>query len=197
MARKTFTILIIIFSLAYSVKAEFRYGIRIGGIFPCAHLNNTEDYTIKNKSGFSGGLLFEYQDSKSGLAADLGMVYTSYKIILNNIESKINPGSNNIELPIHLKYKFWLSKTNNLVAPMIYAGPSFLFNLDKHDNLINTKIVNSGIDVGIGLDIINFIQISGGYRFGIGNMINKTSEINDVTLRQNGWNFSIALLFDF
>ena len=59
----------------------------------------------------------------------------------------------------------------SLRAPFIYAG-SFLFVLTTIPIPLATDRVQPGWDVGIGFDIVNFIQISGGYRFGLGNAVN-------------------------
>lgn len=83
------------------------------------------------------------------------------------------------------------------VPPMVYTGPSLLFRLGKaNPEQMSTKSFQPGWDVGIGLDIINFIQLSAGYRFGLGNAITK-SIVPGACIHTNGWNVSANIIFDF
>ena len=113
-------------------------------------------------------------------------------------EKPVSFGRNFIDIPLHLKYKFWLRSTYSLFAPMIYTGPVFSLRLD-HDGSypMTSKKFQPGWDVGIGFDIINFIQITGGYRFGLGNAVKNFVGFPDAELKTNGWNVSATLLFDF
>ena len=184
---------------AVSSSAQLRYGFRFGGTFADARLKNAPDYSFVNRSGFSGGIDFEYQSPLSGLAADIALLYTRYNTRLKcNGDDARSFGRNFIEVPLHLKYKFWLPSFHNLVGPMVYTGPSLFFRLDNnHDMPIATKAVQPGWDVGVGFDIVNFIQITGGYRFGLGNNLKNLSGCPDAKMFTNGWNVAATFLFDF
>ena len=199
MKKNTALLLLLILLLSsLSASAQLRYGFRLGGAFANASLSNAPDLSIKNGSGFSGGLLLEYQMENCGFAPDIAVLYTRYSSRLENeVSGPAKIGRDFIEVPLHLKYKFYLSSTNNLVAPMVFTGPSFLFRLGKgNPEQVSTKTVQPGWDVGIGLDIINFIQLSAGYRFGLGNAVSR-SAVPGATLHTNGWNVSANLIFDF
>lgn len=182
-----------------STSARLRYGFRFGGDFAAARLKDAPDATLKNRSGFSGGLVLEYQLPKCGFAPDIALLYTRYSTRL--AEQGKHPesfGRNFIEIPLHLKYKFWLKSTHNLFAPMIYTGPSVAFRVGHHSSsVMETDIAQAGWDVGIGFDLVNFIQISGGYRFGLGNAIKNYTTYPDAVMRTDAWNISATLLFDF
>ncbi len=49
----------------------------------------------------------------------------------------------------------------------------------------------------IELTLINFIQVTAGYRFGLGNAVKSFPDRSDAVMRTNGWNLSVSLLFDF
>ncbi len=214
--------------------AQLRYGFRFGGDFAKATLHDS--YTLDNaissnfrdkpylinRSGFSGGLVLEYQFEKCGFAPDIALLYTRYNTsIADPGQSPRSFGRNFLEIPIHLKWKFWIPQTKNLFAPMIYTGPSFMFRLghkevisyyppvytdqDSYQDipftftpstlpLFATHIFQPGWDVGIGFDVINFIQISAGYRFGLGNAAQSPEK---VTFHTNAWNVAATILFDF
>ncbi len=193
--------LLILFSVylaSLPAGAQLRYGFRLGGDFAKASLSDAPGMSMKNGSGFSGGLLLEYQFENNGFAPDIAVLYTRYSSrLIDEVSGPAKIGRDFIEVPLHLKYKFYLSSTNNLVAPMVYTGPSLLFRLGKgNPEQMATRSVQPGWDVGIGLDIINFIQLSAGYRFGLGNAVSE-SAVPGVCLRTNGWNVSANIIFDF
>ncbi len=234
---------------SFVADAQLRYGFRFGGDFAKATLGNAnalsgaclapstayepnnykEPVSLVNRSGFSGGLVLEYQFEKCGFAPDIALLYTRYNTRLALQDEKPQSfGRNFIEIPIHLKWKFWIPQTKNLFAPMVYTGPSMMFRLD-HNSGINyaypftitgnpsrspalpdvgqalaryelpiytfkSNVFQPGWDVGIGFDIINFIQVTAGYRFGLSNALNSPK---DVTLHTNAWTVAATLLFDF
>ncbi len=191
-------ILLVIILMSLSATAQLRYGFRLGGSFAKASLSDAPGMSMKNGSGFSGGLLLEYQMESCGFAPDIAVLYTRYSSrLIDEVSGPVKLGRDFIEVPLHLKYKFYLSSTNNLVAPMIYTGPSLLVRLGKgNPEQLSTKSLQPGWDVGIGLDIINFIQLSAGYRFGIGNAVSQ-SAVPGACLHTNGWNVSANIIFDF
>ena len=191
-------LLIAVLLSSLSATAQLRYGFRLGGSFAKASLSDASGMTVRNGSGFSGGLLLEYQMEANGFAPDIAVLYTRYSSrLIDEISGPAGFGRDFIEVPLHLKYKFYLSSTNNLVAPMLYTGPSLLFRLGKSNpGQMQTKAVQPGWDLGIGIDIINFIQISAGYRFGLGNAVSR-SAVPGACLHTNGWNVAANLIFDF
>lgn len=198
--KKTIILLFLLTTIlfAFPAQAQLRYGFRFGGSFAKASLSDAPGMSLKNRSGFSGGLMLEWQMEKNGFAPDIAILYTRYNTRL--MEGSSTPhsfGRNFIEVPLHLKYKFFLSKTKNLVAPLVYTGPSLMFRLGHGDaRPISTKTLQPGWDVGLGIDIINFIQLTAGYRFGLGNAV-KESLPEGVKLHTNGWNVAANIIFDF
>lgn len=180
-------------------EAQLRYGFRFAGDFADASLSGAPGYSVVNKSGFSGGLALEYQMQSCGLAADIAALYTrlNYQLRLPD-ETMKSLGRDFIEVPVHLKYKFWLKSFHELVAPMVYTGPSLLFRTghDSPEPPVSNRI-QPGWDVGIGFDIVNFIQISGGYRFALGNAAGDFPSLPDASLHTGCWNIAATLLFDF
>ena len=191
-------ILLVVLLSSFTASSQLRYGFRLGGSFANASISDAPGMSIKNGSGFSGGLLLEYQMESNGFAPDIAVLYTRYSSrLIDEVSGPARLGRDFIEVPLHLKYKFFLSATNNLVAPMIYTGPSLLFRIGKgNPEQISTLSMQPGWDIGIGIDIINFIQLSAGYRFGLGNAIS-SSAVPGVCLHTNGWNISANIIFDF
>lgn len=194
-------------------EAQLRYGIRLGGVFAKSSLKDAGSLSIDNGSGFSGGLTLEYQLQGCGLAADIAALYTRYSTSITDATGdRHRLGGDFIEIPIHLKYKFWLPAFHNLFGPMVYTGPSFMIGLGDRKTSFDAPWSSStppsamtfsrksflpGWDAGIGFDIVNFLQIAGGYRFSLGNSSGHSAELPDARLRTDGWNISATLLFDF
>lgn len=185
--------------VSFNCEAQLRYGFRVGGDFASAVLKKAPDYSLVNRSGFTGGLVLEYQFEKCGFAPDVAVLYGRHNSRLRHEEEKPHSfGRNFIDIPLRFKYKFWLKSFHELFAPMVFTGPVFSFRLD-HNNAepLRSKVFQPGWEAGIGIDIINFIQISGGYCFGLGNSVAEFSGCPDAVLRSNGWNINATLLFDF
>lgn len=190
----------IIMGLVFTIpaSAQLRYGVRLGGSIADGRIKNAEGYDMKNGSGFSGGFVLEYQLPACGFAPDIALIYTRYNSrVKASGGHTFDSGRNFIEVPVHLKYKFWLGSTHDLFAPMIYTGPSLAFRTGGGDHLCESEEFQPGWDVGVGFDIINFIQVTGGYRFGLGNSLKSLEGFPDATVHSNGWNISATLLFDF
>ena len=192
-------ILALILLSALHTEAQLRYGFRFGGDFASSQLKDAPGFSLDNKSGFTGGLMLEYQFEKNGFSPEIAILYGRHNTrLIKNETDFINVGRNYIDIPLRLKYKFWLKSTHDLFAPMIYTGPTISFRLDqKNAELLNIKNMQSGWDIGLGVDAINFIQLTAGYRFGLGNSLNQFKSCPDARLRANGWNLSVNLLFDF
>lgn len=190
--------------IASSAGAQFRYGINAGVSIAKPDLSGTvgTGAVIESGVGFRGGLTLEYQVPTLGLAFDASIDYLRYNIRLANergASDYTDIGRNFIEVPLNIKYKFWLGNFHNLVAPMVMTGPSFMFNLDKQpENApLTQKRFQPGWNVGLGFDIINFIQLNAGYRFAFGNAIKHSDLMGSAKLRNKGWYVSATLLFDF
>lgn len=184
--------------LIQPAQAQLRYGFRFGGLFAAEKLKDASGYTAVNRSGFTGGLVLEYQSKTTGFAPDIALLYGRHNTRLRDVEGNTDAaGRNFIDIPIHIKYKFWLPAVKKLVGPMIYTGPVLSFRTGSDDSFYRTKGFQPGWDVGVGFDIVNFIQITGGYRFGLGNAIKDFPACPDAELRTNGWNVAVTLLFDF
>lgn len=105
--------------MAATANSQLRYGFRVGGVFADATLKNAGDYSLSNKSGVSAGLMLEYQLPTGGFAADIAVLYTRFnnRLLLDG-EKLPSFGRNFLEIPLHLKYKFWLHHFHDLVAPL-------------------------------------------------------------------------------
>lgn len=192
-------ICILLYLAVIPARSQLRYGFRFGGDFASASLKNADEFSLVNRSGFTGGLMLEYQFSKCGFAPDIAVVYSRHNTRLKTPDGELlSFGRNFIDIPLHLKYKFWLKSFHELFGPMVYTGPVLSVRLDQSRQMpMSPKRLQPGWDVGIGIDIINFIQLTGGYRFGLGNAIYCFEGMPNACLKTDSWHFDVNIIFDF
>ena len=192
-------LMLLMLAISETANAQLRYGFRFGGDISAAKLKNVDGFELKNGSGFAGGLVLEYQFTKCGFAPDIAVEYGRHNVRLQPTEGDPHGfGRNFIDVPLRFKYKFWIKATKYLFGPMVYTGPVFSFRLDHGDAYpLSTKTFQPGWEAGIGVDVINFLQLSAGYRFGLGNSVKEFAGFPDASLRTDGWRVGATLLFDF
>ncbi|MCF0220397.1 MAG: outer membrane beta-barrel protein [Muribaculaceae bacterium] len=164
---KKITLFLILVSLfaTLDMAAQWRYGIRVGGEFSRPTYAKDQGHTINGGSGFAGGLTLEWQLPKSGFALGTAVLYERRNIneVLEK-ETVLKYGGDFIAIPLDIKYKFPLNFLRQLAAFMVITGPDFGIRLNKDDT---SRRFHFGWNVGGGIDVVNFVQIIGGYRFGI------------------------------
>lgn len=209
--KKILLVAIMIFSTAVIANAQFRWGIKAGMNVNKIHFNNqiTEDFINKgNSTGWTAGLMTEFTVPLIGVGMDVSLMYARMNnaaddeitTVDNNTEVSEGKlyGRNFLELPINIKYKLTLPAVSNLVKPMIFTGPNFAFKLDKNVlKEMKTKTCQVAWQIGLGVELINHVQIAGSYSFGINNIADKTMGVDavDIKAKNNYWTITAAYLF--
>ncbi len=184
--------------------AEFRFGVKAGLNIDKLHTSDWKDnFSAGNRCGFTGGVMTEFTVPLIGIGFDLSLMYTHMQgKIENNNNSNGSLSKNFLEIPLNLKYKLSLPVVSSFIKPMIYTGPNFAFKLDKSTfDYMKTKTFQLGWNVGIGLEFVKHLQISGGYTFGLNNIAKKVPGVNDqfnaadVKIKNNYWTVTAAWLF--
>lgn len=171
-------------------NAQIRFGVKIG-----ANVNDSEfdlknvDLTNTSLVNFTGGASLEWMVAM-GFGFDVSALYTAkgtqYTIGDNIVDSAIEgvkSGSlkntvHYIEVPVNIKYKLEIPAIEKIIAPYVFAGPSFAFKVGETikfgDGATGDKVevVNENVDyainVGLGVEIIEKLQVSAQYGWGIG-----------------------------
>jgi hypothetical protein len=76
-----------------------------------------------------------------------------------------------IDVPLNLKFRYSnLGGLESTLMPFIYAGPtfSFLAGHNKVGDALKYTTVNVLLHAGIGVELFNRVQISGGFSFSVG-----------------------------
>lgn len=188
--KKIALIIVAVLCTAIAAQAQLRYGVRLGAAFN----RPTGAKELKGGNGFAGGVAFEFQMPVLPFAIGASALYERRNewvtgLDANRPDARNTIGKNYISVPIDLKYKIGIPAIANLAGPYIFTGPDFAWRLGSG---IGPR-THVGWNVGAGFDIINFVQISGGYRFGITN----AGKDYGAKWRDSGAFVAVTILFDF
>ena len=178
---------------AFSALAEFRWG-------PTAGINVSELYwkqdLVENKllvgPGIGFGVDFALKYSMHGSNVDFGQ---------QNIWSSDGYGKEDVwfhtlQIPINLRFKWTrMNGLEHYVAPFVYGGPVFNFNLSTSDlPIIEHPAGSFGLQCGIGGEFFERYQLSAGYYWGISYDC-RTVKLDNFSARSRGWQVNVAVLF--
>ncbi|MDE6321857.1 MAG: porin family protein [Muribaculaceae bacterium] len=186
MMKKVALSLILLFS-ALTMSAQLHYGLRLGGVFSAPNCSNTPQSTsIEGGSGFAGGLTANYMLPNTGFAIGASALYERRNISATAEGVKTKLGGDFIAVPIDLKYRLPVSIMSDLVSPYIFTGPNLAWRLNDAQG----RRFHAGWNVGVSVDAISLLEISGGYRFGMNNI-----NPQGFKLRDSGGFIAVAILF--
>jgi hypothetical protein len=183
-------------------NAQFRFGVKAGLNMNSLHINNLEDnFNKDNHCGYTLGVMTEFQVPIIGLAFDLSAMYTRMNSDLDAKapeDENVSYNKNFLEIPLNLKYKIGLPLVGSIITPYVFTGPSFAIKLDKNSlDAIKTKTCQVAWNVGLGVELVKHLQISGSYGFGMNNVAKFTGLVNTETVKvkNNYWTVTAAWLF--
>lgn len=188
--------------LAIPANAQFKIGPKVGVNISTLSLGGdlSKNFKSSNISSFTGGVMAEFMVPIIGVGIDASVMYTRKGSDLKEIttESTAKQHTDYVEIPINLKYKFSLPVVGSFMSPFVYAGPSFAFRVG--DNLADqykNKSFETAINVGIGLEFFNHLQIAGQYGWGLGKAMEFENDVLNSTLngKSRAWTVTAAYLF--
>lgn len=203
--KKFFTLVVLLATMTVAAQAQVKFGVK-GGL----NLTNMKfDNSVTNKSnqtGFFIGPTLNFTLPVVGLGIDASALYDQRSAKIDGSEDKLKQQS--IQVPINLRYGFGLGNTASIY---IFAGPQFGFNIgDKSANIVDNalewrlKDSNLSANVGLGLMLLNHLQVSANYNIALGttgesNVISTTaSTVGDLVTgktKANAWQLSVAYFF--
>ena len=203
--KKFFTLVVLLATMTVAAQAQVKFGVK-GGL----NLTNMKfDNSVVDKSnqtGFFIGPTHNFTLPVVGLGIDASALYDQRSAKIEGSEDKLKQQS--IQIPINLRYGFGLGNTASL---SIFAGPQFGFNIgDKSANIVDNalewrlKDSNLSANVGVGLMLLNHLQVSANYNVALGttgetNVVNSTlstaGNILTGKTKANAWQLSVAYFF--
>ena len=204
---KRFLVLALVAIVAVgSAQAQFRFGIKAG--LNLNKLHFTEDFVEKNITstngcGWTAGVMTEFQIPVIGLCFDASLMYTRMNSDAKEVvegEEYRSKSNNFFNIPINIKYKIGLPVVSNIITPYIFTGPDFAFKIGGKNDVFKTKPFQAAWNVGIGLELVRHLQISGSYGFGMNNALKLYNPMggtvsDDIKAKNNYWTISAAYLF--
>ena len=164
-------------SLAQPVR---RWGVTVGGNYNEIHFNQTDIFETDRMFGGSVGVTGDMMIPGVGFGIDGSILYTLRQGRLH-LGDKYAWGSQGlgyevakqhyIDVPLNLKFRYSrLNGIENTIMPFVYVGPtfSFLVGHNKVGDALKYTTVNVLLHAGIGVELFNRVQVSGGYSFSVG-----------------------------
>lgn len=188
--------------LAIPANAQFKIGPKVGVNISTLSLGGdlSKNFKSSNVSSFTGGVMAEFMVPVIGIGLDASVMYTRKGSDLKNLveNSTEKQHTDYVEIPINLKYKFSLPVVGSVLAPFVYAGPSFGFRVgDNFADQYKNKSFETAINVGIGLEFFNHLQVAGQYGWGLGKAMEFENDVLNSALngKSRAWTVTAAYLF--
>lgn len=207
--KKFFTLVVLLAAMTVAAQAQVKFGVK-GGLNLTSMKLSKDIVDKSNQAGFFIGPTVKFTLPVVGLGIDAAALYDqrNAKVADETVKQK------SIQIPVNVRYGFGLGSSASI---FIFAGPQFGFNvgdkdfssLDSATNTISNmtlKSSNLSANVGLGLMLLDHLQVSANYNIAIG----KTGEFNVITsttgaisdvitgstnARANAWQIAVAYYF--
>lgn len=189
---------------ALGASAEFRWG-------PTAGINISNYYwkqhLIDNHQlcGPTAGIMGEIMIPGIGFGIDFGLRYQMIgaKVDFSQQYVWTSEGIGDtkvwnhvVQIPVNLRFKW--TRMNGLeqyIAPFAYGGPVFNFTVASTKTpALEHPAGWIGLQCGIGAEILERIQVSAGYCWGV-SYIQRTVQLDNFSSQARGWQVNVAYLF--
>ena len=187
-------------STAANAGGLFKFGPKVGMNVNQLHFS-TDVLDSNNKAGWTAGLMTEFRVPVVGIGADLSVMYVrrnSKFLRENNIPEKNN--RDYIEIPLNLRYNLGLPVVGKFLTPYIAVGPSVsVLTSRKALEDLRNKSVDWAVNFGIGVQLINHIDVSARYGLGLTQAMHTFTNVGGTAAGIEGknryWTVSVAYLF--
>ena len=200
--KKIFTLVVLLATMTVAVQAQVKFGVK-GGLNITSMKLDKSVADKSNQAGFFIGPTVKFTLPVVGLGIDAAALYDqrSAKVLDETLKQQ------SIQIPINLRYGIGLGSTASIY---IFAGPQFGFAIgDKVTELANDaadwrlKDSNLSANVGLGLMLLNHLQVSANYNIALGttgevdvnNAINTAWNTAIGKAKANAWQLSVAYFF--
>ena len=200
--KKILTLVVLLATITVAAQAQVKFGVK-GGLNITSMKLDKSVADKSNQAGFFIGPTVKFTLPVVGLGIDAAALYDqrSAKVLDETLKQQ------SIQIPINLRYGIGLGSTASFY---IFAGPQFGFAIgDKVTELANDaadwrlKDSNLSANVGLGLMLLNHLQVSANYNIALGttgevdvnNAINTSWNTAIGKAKANAWQLSVAYFF--
>ena len=200
--KKFFTLVVLLAAMTVAAQAQVKFGVK-GGLNITSMKFDESVLDKSNQAGFFIGPTVKFTLPVVGLGIDAAALYDqrSAKVADETLKQQ------SIQIPVNLRYGIGLGSTASIY---IFAGPQFGFAIgDKSKNIVDNalewrlKDSNLSANVGLGLMLLDHLQISANYNIALGTTgevdVNKalgtTWDTAIGKAKANAWQLSVAYFF--
>ena len=200
--KKILTLVVLLATITVAAQAQVKFGVK-GGLNITSMKLDKSVADKSNQAGFFIGPTVKFTLPVVGLGIDAAALYDqrSAKVLDETLKQQ------SIQIPINLRYGIGLGSTASFY---IFAGPQFGFAIgDKVTELANDaadwrlKDSNLSANVGLGLMLLNHLQVSANYNIALGttgevdvnNAVNTAWNTAIGKAKANAWQLSVAYFF--
>lgn len=200
--KRILTLVVLLATITVAAQAQVKFGVK-GGLNITSMKLDKSVADKSNQAGFFIGPTVKFTLPVVGLGIDAAALYDqrSAKVLDETLKQQ------SIQIPINLRYGIGLGSTASFY---IFAGPQFGFAIgDKVTELANDaadwrlKDSNLSANVGLGLMLLNHLQVSANYNIALGttgevdvnNAINTAWNTAIGKAKANAWQISLAYYF--
>ena len=203
MKKATLLITILLLSAATAMsQTTSRWGITAGANINNIHFKQSDILETKTMWGPQVGVTGEMNFSGIGFGVDGALLYSLRQGKVNyggrEAWASLDCGNENIamhyiDVPLHLKFKYRrLNGFESTLMPLVYFGPQFSFlPYGNHRELNSYPPVNVYLDMGVGCEIKERLQIKAGYNFSIGQSFH-TKLLDENFAKNRTWYFNLT-----
>lgn len=193
---------LLITTAAASGQTTSRWGITAGANINEVHFKQHDIVPSKRAWGPQLGVTGEMNFSGIGFGVEASALYSlkQGKVNYGDRTMWATEGAGNetvsmhyMDVPLHLKFKWHrLSGFESTLMPLAYFGPQFSFLMNgNHSELNKYSPVSVYLDMGIGCEIKERVQLRGGYNFSIGQSFH-TKLLDDNVAKNRTWYFNVT-----
>lgn len=177
-------------------QAQLRWGVKLGtNLNKMSLKSGSANLKTDNMAGFFVGPMVDFTLPIFGLGLDGSLLYSQKGVKVNDEKNR----QHMIEIPINVKYSIGMG---DMASVFVAAGPDFSFNLKSDDFFGDVKRKNAdiGINVGLGLKLLNHFQLAANYCIPITKTVDEKITVAGVTGdvisgKNKTWQISLAYMF--
>jgi hypothetical protein len=185
-----------------TAQTTSRWGITAGATINEVHFKQHDIVPSTRAWGPQLGVTGEMNFSGIGFGVEASALYTLKQGKVNygekTVWSSIGASSETVsmhylDVPLHLKFKWHrLGGLESTIMPLAYFGPQFSFLMHgNHGDLNKYTPVSVYLDMGIGCELKERIQLRGGYNFSIGQSFH-TKMLDENVAKNRTWYFNVT-----
>lgn len=193
---------LLIATAAASGQTTSRWGITAGATINEVHFKQHDIVPSNRAVGPQLGVTGEMNFSGIGFGVEGSLLY-SLK------QGKVNYGERTVwesqgfgdemvsmhylDVPLHLKFKYnRLGGAESTIMPMVFVGPQFSFLMHgNHGDINKYSPVSVYLDMGLGCELMERVQLRGGYNFSIGQSFH-TKMLDENVAKNRTWYFNVT-----